>query len=371
MAVSKLILSLIVLATLTQPVLAGPVSGFVQTSLVSDGAVPADHIDPDLQNPWGIAFGPTTPFWIADNATGLSTLYNGSGTKLGLVVNVTGDGGATGTPTGVVFNGNSSVFNGARFIFANEDGSIAGWSSSTTAQTLFSNPGGAVYKGIAIGATSGHTYLYVANFAQGTVDIYPSTGSPPLPGSFTDPTIPTGFAPFNVQNISGQIYVTYAMQDAALHDDVPGAGNGFVSVFKLDGTFVGRLISQGPLNSPWGMAVAPSGFGELGGDLLVGNFGDGAINVFTPGGVFVGALSDVNGDPLPNDGLWGLSFGNGAQGFDTKSLYLTAGINQEADGLFARIDFNPAPEPATVGLYGLGIALLGWRAACRRYSTFE
>ena len=242
---------------------------------------------------------------------------------------------------------------------------IAGWrvALGTIAETLSTTPG-AVYKGLAIGTTAGGTYLYAADFRGGHIDVIANSGAPALAGNFTDPNLPASFAPFNIRNIGGQLYVTYAKQDTAQHDDVPGAGNGFVSVFNLDGTFVKRLISDGVLNSPWGIALAPPGFGTLGGDFLVGNFGDGTINAFTPAGTFAGTLADTNGAMLVNDGLWALTFGNGGNGGNLGSLYLTAGLNDEADGLFARID-GPVPEPSSLLLITAGLAALG-RGAWRR-----
>ena len=187
-----------------------------------------------------------------------------------------------------------------------------------------------------------------------------------LTGNFTDPGLPAGFAPFGIQAIGGKLYVTYAMQDAAKHDDVPCPGCGFVDVFNTDGTFVQRLVSMGALNSPWGMALAPGNFGKFSNDLLVGNFGDGTINGFDPiTGAMIGTLDGTNGMPLVNDGLWGLAFGNGAQGTSTSTLYFTAGLNHEADGLFGAI---ATPEPGTLTLLGSGLASLlgyGWRRGKR------
>jgi uncharacterized protein (TIGR03118 family) len=347
----------------------GPILDFAQTNLVSDGAVPAAFVDPDLKNPWGTSSSPTSPIWVSDNGTGLATLYNTSGAKQGLVVSIPAPGGGAAAPTGQVFNGTGGAFNGDLFIFATEDGSIAGWRGAlgTTAETLFdSTAGGAVYKGLAIGSTGQGTYLYAADFHNNRIDVFGS--GPALAGNFTDPNLPAGFAPFNVQVINNQgtnqVYVTYAMQDGAGHDDVPGAGNGYVSVFDLNGNFVKRLASGGALNSPWGLALAPAGFGGATGDLLVGNFGDGTINAFDLTGTLVGTIADVGGNPLVNDGLWALKFGNGGNGGNANSLYLTAGLNGEADGLFAQVD--AVPEPGTVALLCGGVAILWVR---RRAST--
>lgn len=219
-----------------------------------------------------------------------------------------------------------------------------------------------MYKGLAI--SNAKDTLYAANFHNGTIDVFDSTHSTPI-GSFSDPTIPAGFAPFNIQNIGGVFYVTFAKQDADAHNDVPGLGNGFVDMFNPTTHTFTRVISNGALNSPWGVAIAPSTFGAAGGDLLVGNFGDGMINVFRTDGTALGALADVGGSPLVNDGLWALTFGNGGTGFSANSLYITAGTNGEAGGLFARID--AVPEPGSVALMGGGLALLAF--CSRRFRT--
>ncbi|MCX5891142.1 MAG: TIGR03118 family protein [Deltaproteobacteria bacterium] len=270
------------LSFLAFPALAG---GYVQTNLVSDGFVPAKFTDPNLVNPWGISYAPTGPFWVSNNGTGTSTLYNGAGTPQGLVVIIPPPTGGTGpaTPTVQVFNG-TSAFNGYLFIFATEDGTISGWKGGTTATLLVDNSAaGAVYKGLALGNNGAGNFLYVANFHRGAIDVFNSNFSPVvLPGSFSDPNLPSGYAPFNVQNLGGSLYVTYALQDATKHDDVPGPGNGYVNVFDLNGNLQRRLISQGPLNSPWGLALAPAKFGTFSNALLVANFGDGRINAFAP-----------------------------------------------------------------------------------------
>jgi uncharacterized protein (TIGR03118 family) len=300
---------------------------------------------------------------VSANGSGVANLYTALGTKLGLIVTIPGVGGAPGVPTGQVFDG-TGAFNGDRFLFAGEDGVISGWRPAlgTTAEVLGGNSaGGAVYKGITLGTSGGSTYLYATDFHNGRIDVMPGTGAPALTGNFTDPNLPAGYAPFNVQNIGGQLYVTYAKQDADAHDDVAGAGFGFVDVFTTNGDFVKRFASGGVLNSPWGLAQAPAGWGDVGGDILVGNFGDGTIHAFDANGMLVGTLLGSDQKPLTNDGLWALTFGNGSH---TNSLFLTAGLNDEADGLFARVD--SVPEPATVVLFGMGALAL---AALRRRSV--
>ena len=301
-------------------------SNYIQHNLVSDIPGLAANTDPQLVNPWGIASSGGSAFWVADNGTGVSTLYNSSGTKQGLTVTIP----PPASPTGVVFNSNSAIsFNGDVFIFATEGGTIDGWRGAlgTNAEVLFIDPN-AVYKGIAIGSpVIGNTYIYAADFAQGHIAVFPSTAAPSLPGNFTDPTLPSGYAPFNIQNINGSLLVTYALQDASKHDEIPGAGFGFVDRFDLNGIFLQRLISNGALNAPWGLAIAPANFGLFSNDLLVGNFGDGRINAFDPlTGTFLGTLLDSSGNPLEIPGLWGLRVGNGGNGGDLNSVYFAAGI---------------------------------------------
>lgn len=307
----------------------------------------SDASDPDLVNAWGISSSPTSPFWVSDNGTGKSTLYSINGvtnglTKAGLVVSIPGDG----TPTGQVFNSGSS-FHGDLFLFASEDGTISGWRPAlgSSAETLQVGSASNVYKGLAISNISGNSYLYAANFRTGAIDVIKGAGAPSLTGTFVDPTIPAGYAPFNVQNINGTLYVTYALQDGTKHDDVAGAGHGFVDAFDLNGNLIGRVGSQGTLDSPWGLAQAPSNFGALSNDLLVGNFGDGTISLFNPTtDAFLGQIVDgATGDPLSIDGLWGLTFGNGASGGSKSKIYFTAGPNNEGNGRLGVLTTTPEP----------------------------
>jgi uncharacterized protein (TIGR03118 family) len=310
-----------------------------------------------LVNPWGIAFSATSPFWISDNGPGLSTLYNTAGTPLSLVVSIPLPSGGPSAPTGAVFNG-GTAFNSDRFIFATENGTIHGWRGAlgTNAETLFPNTAGnSVYKGLAIATQGTSTYLYAADFHNNKINVFPSAAAPVLTGSFVDPMLPAGYAPFNIQNLGGKLYVTYAKQDSAAHDEIAGAGFGYVDVFDLQGNFTQRLASGGALDAPWGVAIAPNGFGKFGGDLLVGNFGDGMINAYDLAtGMWVDTLKSGDGTPVEIDGLWALTFGNGGSGGDKNALYFTAGLNNEADGLFGRL--TPIPEPSTIFA---GIALIG------------
>jgi uncharacterized protein (TIGR03118 family) len=324
---------------------------FRQTNLISDGFVPAQFVDPSLKNPWGISSSRTSPMWVSDNNAGVTTLYRGDGSKVPLTVTIPpatpSPAGTMGSPTGTVFNGNSTEFRGDLFLFATEDGTLAGWkpSDGLLATTEVNNPHGdtgPVYKGLAIGFDGLADHLYAANFRFGIVDVFNSDFS--TAGSFTDPKLPAGYAPFNVQNLGGVLYVTFAKQNAQKHDDVAGAGHGFVDAFDLSGHLLDRLVSRGRLNSPWGLAIAPASFGPLAGDLLVGNFGDGRIDAYTlDEGNFRGTLRATNGDPIAIDGLWALRVGNGgggANGGDPNAVYFTAGINHEMDGLFGTIERN-------------------------------
>lgn len=353
----RLSLFLVVFAAGITPLVAGPI-GFNVTNLASDIPGAAAALDPGMINPWGLSASATSPFWLSMNGSGTSELYNGAGVKQALTVTIPGTGGNVGTPTGTVFNGTTN-FNSDLFLFASEDGNISGWRGAlgTTAETLLSSSNNAVFKGLTIGTTASGTYLYAADFHNNQINVLPGTGAPALSGNFTDPNLPAGYAPFNIQNIGGTLYVTYAQQDAARHDDVPGAGHGFVDTYDLNGNFQGRLVSNGALDSPWGLAIAPVGFGDVAGDLLVGNFGDGKINAYNPAtGALVETLVDAHGNPIAIDGLWALRFGNGAGSGPTTNLYFTAGTNGEADGLFG--DLATVPEPGTWAMLGIGLGAL-------------
>ena len=329
---------------------------FRQTNLVSDIPGMATFTDPNLVNPWGLSASDTSPIWVSDNNAGVSTLYRGDGTRVPLVVTIPGPTAPTGgAPTGTVFNTTASDFQVSKgthtakalFLFATEDGTILGWNpgvggtSATIAVDKSAIPDsadGAVYKGLTLGSVGANNYLYASNFRSGSVDVFDGAfHQVTLAGSFTDPNLPTGFAPFGIQNIGGQIFVTYAMQNASRHDDVKGPGNGFVDIFATDGTFVRRFASRGTLNSPWGLATSPSSFGNFHDDVLVGNFGDGRINAFNTDGGFRGQLKSETNAPIVISGLWGLRFGNHGTASSPNTLYFAAGINDEQDGLFGSI----------------------------------
>ena len=342
------------------PVVSANPIGFVQTNLASDST------DANLVNAWGLAASATSPFWLGANGSGTSVIYSGAGVKSALEVTILGDGSVTG-----VASNSTADFNGDRFLFASEDGTVSGWRGAlgTNAEALQLANSANVYKGLTDGNTGGNEYAYLANFRTGNIDVLPGTAAPALAGNFTDPNLPAGYAPFNVMNLGGTLYVTYAVQDASKHDDVSGAGNGFVDKYDLQGNFVSRLVTGGALNSPWGLAIAPVGFGDVGGDLLVGNFGDGHINAYDPTtGVFVETLQDADGNPLVIDGLWGLAFGNGGSAGPKDTLYFTAGPGDESHGLFGKL--TPAPEPATwllTGLSLLGVCVYSRSSAAKNF----
>lgn len=338
--------------------------GFVQHNLVSDIPGLATHLDPQLINPWGISFSATSPFWISAAGVGVANLYDGGGNKQGLIVTIPGpSAGVPSEPTGQVFNGTGAfgLSNGgnAVFLFASTTGSITGWNGAagTTALTAVTGSSGSAYTGLAIGGSGASARLYGANFGTGQIDVFDGSFTQILTGSFVDPTIPAGYAPFNVQNLGGELYVTYALRDPTTGDEVPGAGNGFIDVFDASGTLLRRLASNGVLNAPWGVTLAPMGFGGFGGSVLVGNFGDGTIHAFNPTtGALIGQLTAPGGAPIVNHGLWGLTFGNGGSGGDPSVLYFAAGLDNETHGLFGSL--TATPEPATLGLVASGLALI-------------
>jgi uncharacterized protein (TIGR03118 family) len=317
-------------------------------NLVSDQAGVADHTDGNLVNAWGLDSLPTSPWWVADNGTNVSTLYKADGTPVSLVVSV------PNAPTGLVANTSKhfDVHNGTNsgpslFMFATEEGKILGWNpnvTGTSAQVVRDLSGaGAILKGLAIAPDFDSGRLYATDFHNGTVDVFNKTfKSVFIPGGFQDPSLPPRFAPFGIIVYGNHVFVSYAKQDAEKSDELHGPGLGYVDEYTLDGTLVTRVASQGPLNAPWGMAWAPADFGQFGNDLLVGNFGDGWIHAYKqqPDGSFTldGTLMGPHGYPIGIDGLWALQFGKGAaNNGPTNTLFFTAGPDDESHGLFGTI----------------------------------
>jgi uncharacterized protein (TIGR03118 family) len=344
---------------------------YIQTDLVSNtGGTPAD---PNLRNAWGLVHSPTSPWWVSNNATGTSTLINASTTPVtipSLIVTIPAPPGQSGngTPTGIVFNGSSTDFllaptKPALFIWVTEDGTVAGWNPGVNATQAIikadnskkpTPAAGAVYKGVTIAVIDGQRYLLAANFRSGHIDVFDSSftqvsldkhagddddhGSQDDQHPFEDERIPRGFAPFNIVSLGANVVVTYAKQDDASHDDVPGAGLGRVVVYSLSGKVVGRTENGPWLNSPWGVTLAPADFGVFSHALLVGNFGDGTIAAFNAvTGRFLGNVLKADGSKLSISGLWGLSFGNGGSSGPGNTLFFTAGPNGESDGLFGSL----------------------------------
>jgi len=308
---------------------------YLQQNLVSNVAGQAAFTDPNLVDPWGISLSASSPFWVSNHLSGTSTLYSGNGAITAVVVTIQPGKASTGLgrPTGQVQNASSGFVlqNGtkASFIFATEDGTIQGWNGGTVAQVMVDNSAaGAVYKGLAINPSATAPLIYAANFNSGKIDVFNSTFSPATAvGGFTDPNLPAGFAPFNIWNLSGQLYVTYAKQDANKLLDVAGAGNGFVDVFDFNGNLLNRLVGNGALNSPWGVAIAPAAWGAFGGALLVGNFGNGQINAFNlTTGSLLGTLQNAAGAPISIPGLWAIVFGGNGSRSDANTLYFAAGV---------------------------------------------
>ena len=319
------------------------------TPLVADVAGAAANTDVNLRNGWGIAMRPTSPIWVSDNATGKSTLYNGLGVQISppSPVAIPGQGGTgQGAPTGIVANPSTTDFllagagTAALFMWSTEDGTIAAWNGGPSATIKLNATDGAVYKGLALAGDGAAFRLYAADFHNGKIDVLDNTFTPTsVPGGFSDPNIPAGFAPFNVMNLQGDLYVSYAKQQPGSNDEAHGEGLGFVDVFDADGFLIARVATRGKLNAPWGMAIAPAGFGRFGGDLLVGNFGNGKINAYDLRNfTFAGQLRASNGGVLTIDGLWGITFGNGFQHQPADTLFFAAGPDDEDHGLFGKIE---------------------------------
>jgi uncharacterized protein (TIGR03118 family) len=337
---------LVLLALLPSLAHAQAGNSYTQSNLVSDGSVKAQQTDTQLINPWGVAIGQQTPFWINTEGSGLSEVYDSGGNKQ-FVTKIPAAAGSTktGSPTGIAFNPSMTDFalpqgSAALFIFDSLDGTISAWNSSVTnAEVVADNSAsGAVYTGLAIENNGAGNFILAANLAANKIDVFDAKfAAATLSGNFTDPAIPSGFAPFNVHVFNNQVFVTYAQQNPAGGPPTAGSGAGYVSVFDNNGNFVARAISGGNLNAPWGMALAPASFGAFGGDLLVGNFGDGTINAFDATSfAFKGQLQDSTGKPIQNDSLWEILFGANAAG-DPNTLYFSAGVNGEKGGLFGAI----------------------------------
>ena len=342
-----LVFTFAALVLFAMPASAAAVPGtYTVTALVSNNGVPGTTLDARLVNAWGLVAGPGTPWWVSDNGADFSTLYNATGVKRNLNVSV------DGAPTGIVFNGASTSFRigpsnaGALFIFATEGGTIAGWNPSlgTAAQVKVGSSGaGSIYKGLAIATTATGPQLYATDFHDARIDVFNATwAAVQTSGGFVDPKIPAGYAPFGIQTIGARIFVTYAKQGPGAKDEIDGQGLGFVDAFDTDGNLLARVAQHGQLNAPWGLALAPASFGTFGGDLLIGNFGDGHVNAYQelPDGTFelIGTLRTMDGRKLVVDGLWALQFGHGTvNNGPIDTLFFTAGPNDESDGLFGTI----------------------------------
>src|SRR3954453_8702493 len=320
---------------------------FTVNPLVSDGDMTASSTDAALVNGWGLSAGPTTPWWASDNGTSLSTLYSGTGAKVALT------GSVPGSPTGTVFNGSATDFvvsqnassGAARFLFSTESGTVLGWTPSVNGTVAVVGADrstvGAVYKGLAVM----NDRLYATDFHNGRVDVFDASFKLITPiGGFTDSKVPRGFAPFGIQALNGDVFVTYAKQGAARHDDVPVPGQAYVDEFTPDGQLLARVVNSGkknaPLNAPWGLAMAPPSFNVFAGDLLVGNFGNGRISAYTKRGstwVYKGQLRLGDGTPIAIEGLWAIAFGNGSAAGPTDTLYFLAGPSDEKHGLFGSV----------------------------------
>jgi uncharacterized protein (TIGR03118 family) len=350
---------------------------FADTALVSNSSAvvaTANKIDANLQNPWGIAVAPGLPFWISDNNSNVSTLYSGIGAietqsitgspNVGIAIPASA-AGVQANPTGQVYNGNGGFLiptsNGqesALFIFDGEGGTIAAWAKDSGAAAVTAYDDGvanganhAVYKGLALGAVGGATYLYATDLHNNKVDVFDTNFSKPaaMQGKFVDPNLPAGFVPFGIASLNGDLYVTFAKQDAAMHDETTGAGLGYVDIFDFSGNLISQFASAGSLNAPWGIAIAPAGFGSLQGDVLIGNFGDGTINIFSPNGSaladFEGPLMSGSGQPIAFPGLWSLVFGNGDPDKPLTTLFYTAGFADQTDGVFGGITAASSSTP--------------------------
>jgi uncharacterized protein (TIGR03118 family) len=326
------------------PLSAAERNAYTVTPLVSDQPGVAPNTDPNLVNAWGLASGPTSPWWVSDNETNVSTLYRGSdGLPQALVVSV------DGAPTGTVFNGTTgfALATGgvARFIFDTEDGTVRAWNPAQGTDSVLAADRSDVeasYKGLAIADTSAGPRLYAADFHNARVDVFDGSFGLVPDSGFVDPSLPSGYAPFGIQSIGDRVFVSYAKQDADAGDEVAGQGKGFVDAYDTAGNLLARVAQHGQLNAPWGLALAPASFGRFAGDLLVGNFGDGQINAYAEHGnghfTHRGELRDESGRSLTIDGLWALEFGQGGNNGPAGTLFFTAGPDDETHGLFGQIN---------------------------------
>src|SRR5580658_8567426 len=352
-------------------------SGFADTVLVSDkvGVVATTTtIDANLSNPWGLAIAPGLPFWVADNNSNLSTLYSGTGAvetasvtgsdEVGIAIPASA-AAVPANPTGQVYNGGGGFLiatsagqESALFIFDGEGGTIAAWANGSGATAVTAYDDGvanganhAVYKGLAIGTVNGATFLYATDLHNNKVDVFDTNFTKPaaMQGKFVDPKLPAGFVPFGIAALNGDLYVTFAKQDAAMHDETTGAGLGYVDIFDFSGNLVSQFASAGALNAPWGIALAPAGFGSLQGDVLIGNFGDGTINIFSPNGTalanFEGPLMSSSGQPIAFPGVSSLVFENGDTDKPLTTLCYTAGFADQTDGVFGGITVTSSSTP--------------------------
>ena len=338
-------------------------TAYFQINLASDIPGLAANTDPNLKNTWGMSFSATSPFWVSNQVSNDATLYNAAGVPqpgTPLIVST------PPSPTGQVFNFTPSFLlpggAPATFIFDTLSGHIAGWNGAqgTTAVSEFTATDGATFTGLAIGNNGTGDLLYASDFANGRIDVINSSYAlTTVPGGFVDPSLPSGFSPYNIQAVAGKLYVQYDMVDPITHRPTTTPNTGVVDVFDMNGNLLQRLVTNTDLNSPWGVTQAPAGFGSFGGDILVGNFGDGTISVYDPvTGNFLGKISGQNGAPLVNSGLWALNFRSASSGIDPNTLFLDAGINNEADGLFAAIEI--VPEPSTFVMLALAGIPLVW-----------
>jgi uncharacterized protein (TIGR03118 family) len=342
-AVTRLTSTLIwgVLALAISPASFAQQTSYKQTNLTANLAGVANHTDAQLSNPWGISFIPGDVFWIANNNGGTSTTYDAQGNKQSITTGIpvaSVNPCSPGCPTGTVAN-QSTDFGGASFLFDTEDGIVVSWNGTANAVTKVDNSAsGAVYKGLALVSNPAGNFLLAANFHSGAIDVFDRNFQPATlsGGSFTDPNLPAGYAPHGVHVINNVVFVAYAVQDAAKHDPVVGAGMGLVDLFQTDGAFMRRMATGGTLNAPWGVVAASANFGAFSNDVLVGNFGDGTINAYDTNGNFLAQMKDSNSTVITNPGLWDLVFGAGGTG-DPNTLYFTAGGASQTSGLFATL----------------------------------